>query len=189
VIRGRQAVDTGFIRSISLAYLNLVHRPLVIILGAVLIFSYLSIETSTSGPFHEIKRSADNIQASNTSQKWEVAIAYLLSEAMGVILKYEKQVVAIGFAWLPYLAKPSTESKYLSVLHSLIIFIFQLWHYFSFIILLANAHFIFISLRNRDHRQWIMIIVIAILLLLYLKWQGAGSFPLILPEVREFEYK
>lgn len=77
VVKGGILYGTGFFPSIFSAYANLVHRPIVLVLGAYLVFSYLAIEAGINTPTAEIKSALLNVNETSTV-KWEKALATVL---------------------------------------------------------------------------------------------------------------
>lgn len=161
VIKGSIAKDATFIQAITASYTNLTHNPAALILGSILLFTYLSIEAKTPTPFYQINDRLNVIINDTNAAQWEVALARAFSVVFKFILKYEKQLTVIGFAWIPVLVKPSTNSIILATVHSFIVFVLRDWQSFTFI-LLANSHLIFVSVRNPLHKLLIVILTIGI---------------------------
>lgn len=161
VIKGSISENTGFIEGIVLAYSNLVHKPIVIIIATFLIFEYLALESSIGGPIHEIKAIAQEIQLRNDTSLTEKTIAKSVFMFFNYLSKFERFLIVLGFAWLPYVAKPSTNSLYICICHTLLAFLMRGWHTFTFI-LLANFHYVFMALRKPGHKLVVIILAIVV---------------------------
>lgn len=114
--------ETEFVEAVIFSYANLVHSPLVIILGAYFAFTYLAIESGTLTPTSGIQRITFIIR-DTTSAKWELIVAHFINKLANRLVKYEKTLVTIGFTWLPYLTKLSRNSDWISCAHIVIAFL------------------------------------------------------------------
>jgi hypothetical protein len=160
VIKGGQTVDQGFFSGIVAAYANLVNNPVVLILGAFLLFIYIA-EEGQDGPLKILDNILKDLNGKATAG-WEKGLLSLLIKLVAFLIKYKIQFVQLGFAWLPYLVKPSNNSLYLSIVHSLLIFLMRHWNHLLFI-LLSQSHFIFVSLRRPLHKLFIIVLTIVFL--------------------------
>lgn len=160
IVKGSITAKTSFFEAIILAYSNLVHKPAILLLGIVLVLEYISIEAKAPTPLIQIKNITEILIKKPDIPEWELSVANLILRVIEVLLKYELSLVPILFCWLPYFAKPSTNSIVICSIHSLVIFLMRDWHTFVFI-LLANFHYIFAALRDPKHK--ILISIIAVL--------------------------
>lgn len=164
VVKGGIRQDTSFLASIVAAYANLVNQPLTLFIGAFLIFTYLAEQAGESGPLEAIKDLLEPIHNKSNGMQIEKQAAYGGLKLIDFLIKWKTQLIDMGFAWLPYLAKPSTSSMYISVVHSIMIFLLRNWSSLTFI-LISQAHFLFVSLRKPVHKLLIILIAIAFLFL------------------------
>lgn len=162
VVKGSINENAGFFTAITTAYTNLVHRPIVLILGTFLALEYLAIESKLETPLNQINDKLNQIMNSTESAQWEIALAGYISFVARFLMTFETRLVMVGFAWLPYLAKPSSNSGIISLIHSLIGFIARDWHTFTYI-LIANFHLVFVSVRNPIHKTAILILGIIVI--------------------------
>jgi hypothetical protein len=179
VVKGSISKDATFVQALLASYTNLTHNPAALIVGAILLFTYLSIEAGTPTPFRQIHDKLHLIINDTDATRWEVALAKALVVLFDFILKYENQIVVIGFAWVPVLVKPSTNSIILATVHSFIVFILRDWHSFTFM-LLANAHLIYVSMRNPLHKLIVIIITIGV----FFAGVEIGGKPIFSPGVK-----
>lgn len=163
VIKGGITRDTSFLDSCVSAYANLVNQPVTLLLGAFLTFMYLAEEAKTDGPLEAIKEIMEPI--SNSSDiLWEKRFAHGAIKVLDFLIRWKFQFIAVGYAWLPYMAKPSRNSMGLSIVHTFLIFLMRKWSTLTFI-LVAHAHFLFVSLRKPIYKMIIILLVIAFLFL------------------------
>lgn len=159
LIKGGITANMSFVSSISAAYTNLVNNVPVLIISVFLIFIWIAEENRSDGPLENIRLLLNDIKV---EYNWERQLVNLLDFIVKFLIRFKVQFIQIGFAWLPYFAKPSSNSLYLSILHSLTIFVMRKWSSVVFF-LISNFHFLFLSLRSPTHKMIILIIAIFLL--------------------------
>ena len=159
VVKGGITANMGFLSSVLAAYTNLVNNIPVLITAIFLIFVWIAEENKTDGPLENIQSLLTDIKV---EYSWERQLVNLLEFLVKFLIKFKIQFIQVGFAWLPYFAKPSSNSMYLSILHSLTIFVMRKWSSVVFF-LIANFHFLFLSLRSPTYKMVILIIAIFLL--------------------------
>lgn len=159
LIKGGITANMSFVSSILAAYTNLVNNIPVLIISIFLIFIWIAEENRSDGPLENIRLLLSDIRV---EYNWERQLVNLLDFIVKFLIRFKIQFIQIGFAWLPYFAKPSSNSLYLSILHSLTIFVMRKWSSVVFF-LISNFHFLFLSLRSPTHKMIILIIAIFLL--------------------------
>ena len=124
VVKGGITANMGFLSSVLAAYTNLVNNIPVLITAIFLIFVWIAEENKTDGPLENIQSLLTDIKV---EYSWERQLVNLLEFLVKFLIKFKIQFIQVGFAWLPYFAKPSSNSMYLSILHSLTIFVMRKW--------------------------------------------------------------
>lgn len=110
VIKGGQTGNEGFFHAIVASYANLVNNPIVLIIGAVLLFTFIA-EEGQLGPLEHFRNAINNTLSPDTPG-WERSLMNFTTKLLDFLIRYKSQFVITGFAWLSYLAKPSTNSLY-----------------------------------------------------------------------------
>lgn len=170
LIKGGISIDASFLDSVVAAYANLVNRPLVLMLGALLAFVYVAEETQKDGPLEVLSVMLADIQA-GSNITWERTLCAQAVKFVNMLVTYKFQLITVGFAILPYLAKPSSNSMYISAVHVVFIFLMRSWSSMTFIVL-SQAHFLFASLRKPCHK---LFIIIATIILLFVQFEVSAT--------------
>lgn len=160
VVKGGQRYGMSLPEEVVASYTNLVNNSTAMLFLIFLLFVYAAEENDTEGPLEKIQDIINSITNDPDTAQWEKSFARGLSIINRFLIKYKTEFILTGFAWFPYLAKPSTNNVIMSTAHTILIFLMKSTWSFATFFFLSQAHFLYTSVRTPSHKIIILLVTV-----------------------------
>lgn len=153
VIKGGQRLEDPIGTAIMSSYSNLVYSPLIVALYVLAIACTCASIFSVEGP---LEFAVDEIQKTYNTTKAPIikALAGSSYRICKWLLAYKDTAITVALLWLPYAKKPSSKNFNVTILFTVLAFLFSGVGLLE-LFMLSQCWFLYTELRNPRHKLFV----------------------------------
>ncbi|APG77659.1 hypothetical protein [Hubei virga-like virus 15] len=160
-IKGGNLTGATLIQSVQDAYTNVMQNAIATSMMALLVIITLAEHAQTKGPLESMRDALAALVDSGEMSGAKNFIASAVHNILVYVVNHKDVIIEVAWIWWPWVVKPSTKNMWMSVVLSFFAVFAELTLFE--IVALANAYFLWVSLRNPAHKTLAFIFGMVIL--------------------------